>query len=48
MKFLSTSLRYIKKYKDNIEVALNDYENPTKEKSFDYIVSLDSKKETVQ
>ena len=39
---------YIKKYKDNIEVALNDYENPTKEKSFDYIVSLDSKKETIQ
>ena len=39
---------YIKKYKDDIEIALNDYENPTKEKSFDYIVSLDSKKETVQ
>ena len=39
---------YIKKYKDDIEIALNDYENPTKEKSFDYIVSLDSKKETIQ
>ena len=39
---------HIKKYKKNIEVALNDYENPTKEKSFDYIVSLDSKQEIVQ
>jgi murein DD-endopeptidase MepM/ murein hydrolase activator NlpD len=39
---------YIKKYKKDIEVALNDYEHPTKEKSFDYIVSLESKKELVQ
>jgi len=39
---------YIKKYKDDIEVALNNYENPTKEKSFDYIVSLDRKKDIVQ
>ncbi|MDA7848260.1 M23 family metallopeptidase, partial [Sulfurospirillum sp.] len=39
---------YIKKYKKDIEVALNDYENPKKEKSFDYIVSLDSNKETIQ
>ena len=39
---------YIKQYKSDIEVALNDYENPTKEKSFDYVVSLDSNKETIQ
>ncbi len=39
---------YIKNYKVDIDVALNDYENPIKEKSFDYIVSLDSNKETIQ
>jgi len=40
---------YIKKYKQEIEVALNDYSNPTKEKSFNYIVSLDkSKEDTIQ
>ncbi|WP_024953643.1 peptidoglycan DD-metalloendopeptidase family protein [Sulfurospirillum arcachonense] len=32
---------YIKQYKKDIEVALNDYSNPSKEKDFDYIVSLD-------
>jgi murein DD-endopeptidase MepM/ murein hydrolase activator NlpD len=39
---------YIKEYKNDIEVALNDYENPIKEKSFNYIVSLESKNEIVQ
>jgi len=39
---------YIKKYKKEIEVALNDYENPIKEKSFDYIVSLENKNKTIQ
>lgn len=40
---------YIKKYKQDIEVALSDYKNPSKEKSFDYIVSLDkSKEDTIQ
>ncbi len=39
---------YIKKYKKEIDVALNDYENPTKEKSFDYIVSLERKKDIIQ
>ena len=34
-------LAYTKQYKQKIEVALNDYSNPAKEKSFDYIVSLD-------
>jgi len=38
---------YIKKYKDEIEVALNDYSNPSKEKSFEYIVSLDKSKEDI-
>ena len=34
-------LVYTKKYKKKIEVALSDDSNPTKEKSFDYVVSLD-------
>ncbi|MBL0703477.1 MAG: peptidoglycan DD-metalloendopeptidase family protein [Sulfurospirillum sp.] len=32
---------YSKKLQKDIQVALVNYENPTKEKSFDYIVSLD-------
>jgi len=38
---------YIKKYKHDIEIALSDYSNPSKEKSFDYIVSLDKGKENI-
>ena len=41
-------LKYTKKYKDEIEVALNDYSHPSKEKSFDYIVSLEKSKEYIQ
>ena len=40
-------LRYTKNYKEEIEVALSDYSNPSKEKSFDYIVSLDKSKEDI-
>lgn len=40
-------LNYTKKFKDDIEIALNDYSNPAKEKSFDYIVSLDKAKENI-
>jgi len=38
---------YIKEYKHDIEIALSDYSNPSKEKSFDYIVSLDKGKENI-
>jgi len=41
-------MAYIKKFKGEIDVALNDYKHPIKEKSFDYIVSLDSKHDTMQ
>jgi murein DD-endopeptidase MepM/ murein hydrolase activator NlpD len=41
-------LAHKKKFKEKIEVALNSYEAPTKEQSFDYIVSLNRTKETVQ
>ena len=39
---------YIKQYKADIEVALSDDSNPEKEKSFEYVVSLDSQHEIVQ
>lgn len=38
-------LKYSGKYKEDIEIALNDFAQPVKEKSFDYIVSLDKKQE---
>lgn len=40
-------LKYTQKFKDDIEIALNDYSNPAKEQSFEYIVSLDKGKENI-
>ncbi len=39
---------YTKKFKKDIEVALNSYEQPVKEKSFEYMVSLDQKQNNMQ
>lgn len=37
-----------KKFEEKIEVALNTHVTPTKEESFEYMVSLDRTKETIQ
>lgn len=40
-------LKYTGKYTQDIEIALNDFAQPVKEKSFEYIVSLDKKQENI-
>jgi murein DD-endopeptidase MepM/ murein hydrolase activator NlpD len=39
---------YIEKYKKEIELALNEVSNPTKEKNFEYIVSLEKYNEEIK
>ncbi len=41
-------LVYTKEYKKKIEAALINYKNPKKEKSFDYVVSLDRTQKTLK